>query len=291
MFESNNLYEKILFTSLGSTPNITNVELIAAGNINQAVCIQTGKRSFLLKLNYDPNEAIFQKEAEGLEILRKNCPLKIPEVIAYGQVEGQNFLLMEYIDSGNYFQGYWDKLAEGLAELHMNTKAFYGLEDDNFIASLPQKNEPNESWTSFFIYNRLDPLIGRAYYEQLISKEFLVRFQGIYTKLEGFFPTEKPALLHGDLWSGNILRTSEGMPALIDPAVYYGQREVDLAFSKLFGGFDQKFYEAYDAVYPLASGFEERVSVYNLYPLLVHLNLFGKAYLPGIEKAIAPFID
>ena len=291
MFEPNNLYEKILFTSLGSTPNITNIRLIAAGNINQAVYIQTNKHPFLLKLNFDPNEAVFQKEAEGLDLLRNNCSLKIPEVIAYGQVDGQNFLLMEYIDSGSYLPAYWYRLAEGLAELHMSTKGFYGLEEDNFIASLPQKNEPSDNWTSFFIYNRLEPLIGRAYYENLISKDFLVRFQRIYTRLEGYFPREKPALLHGDLWSGNILRTHEGTPALIDPAVYYGQREVDIAFSRLFGGFDEKFYEAYDAVYPLEPGFEERVNVYNLYPLLVHLNLFGKAYLPGIEKAIAPLID
>jgi protein-ribulosamine 3-kinase len=291
MFDAAHVYEKILFTSLGFVPEISNVRLVSAGNINQAIYIETDFRPFLLKLNFDPNEAIFQKEAEGLELLRKNCFLKIPEVIAYGQQEGQNYLLMEYIDSGSHKPDYWHQLAEGLAELHMSTKSLFGLDEDNYIASLPQKNESMENWSGFFIYNRLDPLIGRAYYENLVSKDFLVRFQRIYTKLEGFFPKEKPSLLHGDLWSGNILRTEEGKPALIDPAVYYGNREVDLAFSKLFGGFDAQFYEAYDAVYPLEPDFEERVGVYNLYPLLVHLILFGKAYLPAIEKGIAPLID
>jgi protein-ribulosamine 3-kinase len=291
MFDAEHDYELILFACLGFVPDITNVRLVSAGNVNQAVYVETDLRPYLLKVNFDPNEAIFQKEAEGLNLLRKNCSLKVPEILGHGQVEGQNYLLMEYIDTGGDKPAYWLELAEGLAELHMSTKNFFGLEEGNFIASLPQNNDAKENWTEFFVYNRLDPLIGRAYYENLISKDFLVRFQRIYNKLEGFFPKEKPSLLHGDLWSGNILRTEEGKPALIDPAVYYGNREVDLAFSKLFGGFDAQFYEAYDAVYPLEPGFEERVSVYNLYPLLVHLLLFGKAYLPAIEKGITPLID
>jgi fructosamine-3-kinase len=116
--------------------------------------------------------------------------------------------------------------------------------------------------------------------------DFLKKFQRIYPVLENFFPKEKPALLHGDLWSGNIMRGKNGMPVLIDPAVYYGHREMDLAFSRLFGGFESLFYESYETVFPLEPGFEERVPVYNLYPLLVHLLLFGKSYLSGIEKTV-----
>lgn len=131
--------------------------------------------------------------------------------------------------------------------------------------------------------------MGKAYFDKLIPLEFLKKFQSLYPKLESLFPKEKPSLLHGDLWSGNVLCGPDGKPCLIDPAIYYGHREMDLAFSRLFGGFDSKFYEAYESILPLEPGFESRIAVYNLYPLLVHLNLFGTAYLPGIEKTLNRF--
>jgi fructosamine-3-kinase len=173
----------------------------------------------------------------------------------------------------------------------MTTADQFGLHQDNFIASLGQDNTTNTSWTKFFIENRLEPLIGKAFYDSLISEKFLYRFREIYAKLESIFPKEKPALLHGDLWSGNVLRDNSGNPALIDPAVYYGNREMDLAFSRLFGGFDEGFYQAYEAVFPLEPDFEIRTDIYNLYPLLVHLHLFGKSYLSGIEKTINRLLD
>jgi len=176
-----------------------------------------------------------------------------------------------------------------LAHLHLTQRQAFGLESDNFIASLYQKNHDTDDWLDFFIEQRLEPLLGKAYFDRLIPLDFLKKFQEIYPKLEGIFPKEKPSLVHGDLWSGNIIPNVSGEPSLIDPAIYFGHREMDLAFSRLFGGFDRQFYDSYESVLPLEPEFESRIGVYNLYPLLVHLNLFGEAYLPGIQKIINRF--
>ncbi len=286
MFDSEETYRKILFTCFGKNIKIKQSTLIAAGNINQGIHLETSEGDFFLKLNFSQNPDIFEREASGLLLLKQNCPLKIPQVYNYGSFEDRNFLLLEWIGSGRSNTQYWDELGEGLAQLHMATAELFGLEEDNYIASLNQNNNKSTSWTTFFIENRLEPLIGKAYYDQYISAEFLERFRKIYYKLDSLFPKEKPALLHGDLWSGNVIKGKTGNPVLIDPAVYYGHREMDLAFSRLFGGFDERFYQAYDDVFPLEPDFENRIPIYNLYPLLVHLHLFGKSYLPGIEKTV-----
>jgi protein-ribulosamine 3-kinase len=286
MFESPEYYEKVLFLSLGSNPEIKQVKLIAAGNINQGIYLETSSGSFFLKSNFESDSDIFEKEADGLEMLRSNCPLQIPKVIHVGKVEDRNFLLMQWISADKNNPVYWQELGVGLAQLHMATQESFGYAKNNFIASLVQTNSHKSSWIDFFIENRLEPLAGKAYYEGLMSLEFFKKFQKTYLTLEEIFPKEKPALLHGDLWSGNIMRGKNGSPALIDPAVYFGHREMDLAFSRLFGGFDEGFYQSYETVFPLEPGFKERIHVYNLYPLLVHLLLFGKSYLSGIERTV-----
>lgn len=286
MFESPEYYEKILFLSLGSNPEIKQVKLIAAGNINQGTYLETSSGSFFLKSNFESDSKIFEKEADGLEMLRSNCPLQIPQVFHSGKVEDRNYLLMEWISADKINPVYWQELGVGLAQMHMATQESFGYSKSNFIASLVQTNSPKNTWYEFFIENRLEPLAGKAYYEGLMSLESFKRFQKTYPILENMFPKEKPSLLHGDLWSGNIMRGKNGSPSLIDPAVYFGHREMDLAFSRMFGGFEQGFYQSYETVFPLEPGFEERIPVYNLYPLLVHLLLFGKSYLSGIERTV-----
>jgi protein-ribulosamine 3-kinase len=289
MLDQSPVYEEILFESFGFSVKFQSANLIFAGNYNQGIRLDTSEGQLFLKTNFDHEQDILKKESEGLNKLSKSTFLKIPKTYGWGRIRDYNYLLSEFIPESRPAPKYWEALGLGLADLHLHKQKFFGLESDNFIASLPQKNNPLESWTDFFVENRLEPLLGKAYFDQLIPIDFLRKFQALYPKLDSIFPKENPSLIHGDLWSGNILCGSEGLPCLIDPAVYYGHREMDLAFSHLFGGFDPRFYEAYESILPLEPGFESRMAVYNLYPLLVHLNLFGSAYLPPIEKTINRF--
>ncbi len=279
-------FNQVFLEVFGRELECAEYRMIAAGNINQAIYLNTEKGEFLLKTNHQDFTDLFKREKEGLDLLRSNCQLLVPQAIAEGRLEDRNFLLMEWIKSGKTVSEYSQVLGEGLAELHMATQSHFGLEVDNYISILPQSNEMRSDWVSFFIEKRLEPMLQRALYEGLVDERFVARFREIYPKLNGYFPNEKPSLLHGDLWAGNVITGPKGLPAIIDPAVYYGHREMDLAFSKLFGGFDHRFYQTYHSIFPLEPGFEERVDVYNLYPLLVHVNLFGRGYLSGVERTV-----
>ena len=280
------LIEKILWRCLGGEyPGLSSF-LVASGSLNQGIRVDTPQGVFFLKLNFSEAADIFERESQGLDLLRQNTSLRVPEVFGFGRIEDHNFLLMEWVEEGIPHVQYWQHLGEGLAQLHAHSQREFGLSHANYIASLPQINLPFGDWADFFVQNRLMPLIGRAYYEGLIELDFYKRFQAIYPILEGFFPRERPALLHGDLWTGNVLSSHQGQPVLIDPAVYFGHREMDLAFSRLFGGFEPEFYRSYEESFPLEPGFSQRVPVYNLYPLLVHLLLFGRSYLPPIQQTV-----
>jgi len=286
MFDQQEQYENILFEVFGEKIPIKELKLIAAGTLNQAVYIAGAKGNFFLKSNFESSEDLFEKEALALEYLKAHTSLYVPSVYGYGKLGDLNYLLSEWIPSGRKASDYWESLGHGLAQLHMVSSKNFGLDYDNYIAVLPQNNTPIPNWSEFFISHRLEPMLGKAFYDGLIDKNYMEKFRGIYKKLPSIFPNEIPALLHGDLWSGNVMETASGYPVLIDPAIYFGHREVDLSFSKLFGGFEPGFYEAYHEVFPLEPGFDERVKVYNLYPLLVHLNLFGQSYLSPIDKTI-----
>jgi fructosamine-3-kinase len=197
--------------------------------------------------------------------------------------------VLSYIDSGKLSDNYWDLLGQSLAEIHSHTQSTFGLSFNNYIGSLPQNNQPIANGFAFFFEQRLLPQAGMAFYNELLSKSTYEALLRLRDRLPDLLPAERPALLHGDLWSGNVMITEDGTPALIDPAVYYGFREADLAHTRLFGGFDSRFYDAYNEAFPLEAGFDERVPIYNLYPLLVHVNLFGSGYVSGVERILKPF--
>ncbi len=184
---------------------------------------------------------------------------------------------------------YWETLGQSLAVLHSHTQPTFGLHFDNYIGSLPQTNTLTANGYDFFFEHRLLPQAGLALYKGLLSKKSYDALFRLRDRLPELFPNERPALLHGDLWSGNVLINEDNKPALIDPAVYYGFREAELAFTRLFAGFDDRFYDAYDEAFPLQNGFNERVAIYNLYPLLVHVNLFGSGYVSGVERVLKQF--
>lgn len=283
-------FERALFESTGKDLQVQGVEFKSGGCINNAVRIKTREGSFFLKWNEGIEEDMFAAEANGLRILRASGSLNIPEVLGVGKVEDRHFLVLEYIDSRYPEKGYWKKLGQGLASQHRQTSRQYGLEENNYIGSLPQKNAQTDNWIAFFQENRLEVQLGLAVYKGLVEDDFVRRFKALYPKLPDLLSYEPPSLLHGDLWSGNVMVGGEGEPCLIDPAVYYGNREAELAFTELFGGFEQDFYSAYQEAYPLEAGYDDRKDIYNLYPLMVHVNIFGTSYLSGVERILKRFV-
>ncbi len=280
-------FESVLFEAFGKDIEVSKYQFLGGGCINNAVKLETAIGKFFLKWNDSKqSEEMFEAEACGLNLLADKQLMAIPEVIKYGCNDGKAYLLLEFIQSAYRQRNYWRHLGEQLAELHRNTHGSFGLHFNNFIGALPQSNEYMSSWIDFFIEKRLKVQAGLAYYNGLVGKDLLKKFEKLYEKLPSLLPEEQPALLHGDLWSGNVMVNSQGLPCLIDPAVYYGNREIELAFTQLFGGFDNDFYQAYQAAFPLLPDFDERVEIYNLYPLLVHVNLFGGSYLSGVERVL-----
>lgn len=252
---------------------------VSGGSINSTYKLSTNRGDFFLKLNASTPPDFFEKEAEGLNLLKSaNTDIHIPEVIAVGNpdIDEPAFLLMEFIEEGRY----GDSFAFGtqLAKLHQNYSDQFGLENDNYIGSLPQRNHRHNDWASFFSDERITPQMEMAINSGKVNSGIQSNWDRLSAKLNDMLPPAKPSLLHGDLWGGNYLFDRTSRAVLIDPAVYYGHPEMDLAFSKMFGGFSADFYRGYESVSPLQPGFEERVAVYNLYPLLVHVNLFGGHY-------------
>ncbi|AHM59857.1 Fructosamine/Ketosamine-3-kinase [Flammeovirgaceae bacterium 311] len=287
MFDSPNQFlEQALFIATGQELQLLDMQMKGGGCINQTIYLKTSGGEFFIKWNDTAEAEMFEAEAKGLALLREAKALPVPEVIGLGVVEGRYFLLLEYLDSRPHRKDYWQRLGQGLAQLHSCSADTYGLSHNNYIGRLPQNNEPLTDWLEFFIKRRLEPQLGLAYYNQQVDKAFLEQFRRLYPRLQELLQTEPPALLHGDLWSGNVMAGPEGAAWIIDPAVYYGHREAELAFTKLFGGFDAAFYSAYQEAKPMEKGYQERFDIYNLYPLLVHVNLFGAGYLSGVQQTL-----
>jgi fructosamine-3-kinase len=260
---------------------------VSGGDINEAYRLETAHGPVFLKLNRSPQAlAMFEDEARGLALLGTPGALAVPAVLGTGEAGGAAFLLLEHIQEGPRRTGFWRDFGSGLAQLHRTTQAHFGLDHDNFIGSLPQRNRTHPDWPGFYAQERLWPQLGQARSLGLLQQEDEQMLSRLCTRLTELCPGEPPALIHGDLWSGNFLAGSAGQPFLIDPSVGYAHREMDLAMSRLFGGFAPEFYRAYHEAYPLAPGLEERLEAYQLYYLLVHVNLFGQGYVPGVRRIL-----
>jgi fructosamine-3-kinase len=174
--------------------------------------------------------------------------------------------------------------------MHRQTNDKFGLDHDNYIGSLNQSNKFHSTWAEFFIEERLMPQLKIAFDNKIIQRSFTRLADQLFPRLHNLCPVERPALLHGDLWSGNFMPTQDGSPCIYDPAVYYGHREMDIAMTKLFGGFDDNFYDAYNENFPLEKEWLKRVDLCNLYPLLVHVNLFGGSYIRQAETTLKQYV-
>lgn len=269
----------------------TDAQQLSGGSINEAAKIITSSDSLFVKWNdTEAFPAMFELEARNLNLLRQTQTVQTPAVIEVNDVDNFSFLILDYVQANTKSFAGTEKLGEQIALLHQNTNVDFGLHYNNYIGILQQFNKLNESWADFFIENRLKPLVNKAYQMQLLDLEEMSLFVTLYQKIPTLFPDEKPALLHGDLWGGNYLITETGIPFVFDPACYFGHREMDIAMTVLFGGYDRVFYEAYHATFPLESGWQERTALWNLYPLLIHLLLFGKNYHNNLMQSVKKFV-
>jgi fructosamine-3-kinase len=266
---------------------IERVSGVTGGDINQAYRAELADgRSVFVKTNPKPPPDMYAAEAHGLSWLAETNTLAIPEVLAVSPA----FLVLEWFE-GSPARGFDEKLGHGLAALHRSGAPSFGLDRDNFIGRLPQTNAARSSWCDFYRDCRLAPMVRSAVDEGLLPDPVVRDFDVLYGKLENLVGVnEPPSRLHGDLWGGNLHVTGDGQPCLIDPAVYGGHREIDLAMMRLFGGFSPTVFAAYQEAWPLAAGHEERVALYQLYPLLVHVNLFGNSYISGVSRALRQLI-
>ena len=249
------------------------------GDIADSYLVKTKSRQFFAKfMGHSRGLDMLKAEAEGLQAIKKIQALKVPTVIGCAPMDSGGCLLLEYIPAGPGIEESYEALGRGLAQMHQETADHFGWYRSNYIGSLPQENTPHLSWVDFYVQCRLMPQYTLALNKGLLVPEEVPDAQLMTSKVSRLMPEVKPALLHGDLWSGNYLISTDGSPYLIDPSVYFGHGEVDLAMSLLFGGFPSRFYSAYFEVAPKLEGFEARIALYQLYYLLVHLNLFGRAY-------------
>ncbi len=289
--QNHHFYQQILCEAFGNGIVLNNSTPTAGGCINNSLRLATNRGVYFLKWNPSIPGDMFEKEAKGLELLRNAGELKIPQVITWGKLEEKNYLLLENIEAAPLSRDYWEDFGRSLASLHKNhTYSNYGLDHDNYIGSLPQNNSPNGNWISFFVEKRLDYQLKLALQNGLVDTRFADRYRSFYKLLPGLLPVNPPSLLHGDLWSGNVMTGPDGKVCLIDPAVYYGHREIELAFTQMFGGFERRFYQAYYETWPLDPGYDERVDIYNMYPSMVHVNLFGTSYLSGVKRVLRRYV-
>lgn len=283
--------QNMLEVSFGRKEEITNITAMIGGDINAVYLIESKIGKFVIKVNYGTRyPELFKKEKEGLEALRNSKTISVPKVYGISNVGSEDFIVLEYIEKESPALDFWEQFGSGLAKLHKCSANDFGFHSDNYIGTLNQDNTSKKNWIDFFIENRLEPQLEKATCKRLIHSELRLDFQDLYKCIQNTFPEEKSSLLHGDLWSGNFLSGPKGA-VLIDPATYYGHREMDLAMTKLFGGFDSSFYHSYNEEYPLEPGWEDRLELCNLYPLLVHLNLFGPTYLNPIKKVLNKYIN
>lgn len=261
-------------------------ETVAGGCINAAAVLSGADgRRFFVKLNDAKHLEMFRAEADGLKELARAGAVRVPQPICTGSTGRQAFLALEYVALRPASRRTSQRLGEALARQHRVTRAQFGWHRDNTIGATAQINTWHDDWVAFFRRERLGMQLALAAQHGYRGRLQTLGAQ-LLALLPAFFSTYRPlaSLLHGDLWSGNYAATADEEPVIFDPAVYYGDRETDLAMTELFGGFGEAFYRAYQAAWPLDAGYRVRKHLYNLYHVLNHLNLFGGGYAGQAER-------
>lgn len=283
--------DEALRNLFGGQVHVTRRRETTGGSINRTSVLElsNGERVFL-KENNTSHQDMFAKEARALGALRVTGGPRIPEALAFGQNDREQFLLIEYIASGNKRSDFLEDFGRKLAHLHSNLEKRFGFTEDNFIGTTTQPNAWENDWVVFFGQHRLLFQATLAVKNHRLDMNTYERIEKLALGLSAYFDKEvRPSLLHGDLWPGNVMCDASGSCVLIDPAVYFGDCEADLAMTELFGRLDEKFYRAHSEIIPPKPGYEERREIYNLYHLLNHLNLFGETYLGRVLETLDRF--
>lgn len=282
--------EDTLTSQFEKPVEISEIRSLGGGCINEVYSLQTNSGKYFIKYNSAAAfPGMFEKEAVGLKILADTKTIDIPEVICSGEIGTNAYLILQFIETGLISGNFWNDFGTRLADLHRNTSEYFGLDHDNYIGSLVQNNTPHSDFISFFISQRIEPQLKEARNKGAFNQSETRYFDSLFNSIHNIIPVEKPSLIHGDLWSGNYMVSANGSPCLIDPAVYYGHREADIAMTQLFGGFQPEFYHAYNQAWPMEKGWQKRMDIFNLYPLLVHVNLFGGSYARQVLQIIRQF--
>lgn len=261
-------------------------QALVGGDINAAYRLQGEDRSFFIKLNSPARFSMFEAEAAGLQDLAQTQSIRVPKFIVCGSTTEHAFLVLEYIALNNLNTHSEQLLGQQLAQMHRQKQAYFGWHRDNTIGSTTQINNHCQDWVTFWQQRlgyqlKLAAANGYGGHLQTLGEKLRADLKPWFS---GYQP--QPALVHGDLWGGNVAADEQGNPVIYDPACYFGDRETDIAMTELFGGFGSAFYQAYQAVYPLDSGYDRRKTLYNLYHILNHLNLFGQGYLHRAENML-----
>ncbi len=263
----------------------------SGGCINNGGQLDTEKGVFFVKWNSSGRyPKMFDKEQMGLELLAQAKAMTIPGVVDVYNGPELSCIVMDYIKSAPPKSHYWQEFGRRLARIHQVSAPQYGLDHHNYMGSLEQVNTPRDSWIDFFTENRLQAQLKLATDHNRVDHSHVQKFDILYKRLPDLLVVEKPSLIHGDLWSGNIMVDESGLPAIIDPAVSLAHREMDIGMTQLFGRLPGVFYEAYNEVFPMTSGWPERCDIYNIYPLLVHVNLFGGGYLGQTMQIVNKYL-
>lgn len=269
----------------GEDFEIENRRSVSGGCINQGYAVSQGDRSFFVKVNQASQVEMFQAEAIGLKQMGETKTIRVPEPICWGVAANSAYIVLEWLQFGRSNSQSWEKMGQNLAAMHRYTGSkSFGWEQNNTIGSTPQINTWTENWAEFFTQYRIGyqlQLAGRRGGSFPDTKRVLAAIEQSLSDRQ-----PQPSLVHGDLWSGNAGMLVSGEPVILDPATYWGDPEVDIAMTELFGGFPATFYQSYNEVFSLDSGYKQRKTIYNLYHILNHFNLFGGGYASQANRMI-----
>lgn len=285
-----NRIKSIVSTHTGTPVPTLRTKQATGGSINQAASVFSEGMKLFVKWNDALKfPEMFEAEAKGLSLLKTTGGAHVPEVLETGTIDTWSYILMTNIERTNSNPASEEQFGIMLSEVHRNTSTFFGLDHDNYMGSIPQHNKPHNHWCDFFINERLLPQLITAINDQWLPASDEKHFDRLFNKLPDILPVEPPSLVHGDLWSGNYITGTQNKTWLIDPAIAYAHREVDIAMTYLFGGFSPQFYQAYHRQFPLEPGWQSRLKIFQLYPLLIHVHLFGGGYVNSVRSIIQKF--